>query len=451
MTSIIKKRTAAVFSIAILAAVYLGYTLYAADTDKVHFLPSKTSNGHHQLQEKCTLCHVPFKGIKEQACIECHKQELKAVRDTHAAKIFRDPRNAEDLQKIDVLSCLTCHKEHLADSYPNGVTVPADFCIHCHQDISKKRPSHQGMDFSRCWECHNYHDNTALYEDFLAKHLDEPNTLDDPTLAQRNFLHFYKKNFGKTTEPLSRNDMDAPEAGKFTAAQDWLGSSHAQAGVNCTACHTKEGGSWQDHLDQSYCAGCHENETQGFLQGKHGLRRTQNLLPMTTDKARHAMQPESKTVTCFSCHPAHQFDTRKAAVEACLNCHADQHSLAYKNSLHFRSWEYEQYGHTKPGTGVSCATCHLPRIAKHHLRDKQKKKRKKKRKRKKKIRPVKVEHNQNTNLWPNGKMIKTVCQNCHGLQFILDALADDNLIQNNFSGLPGKHLKSMDMVKQRQE
>ncbi|MCI5167268.1 MAG: hypothetical protein D3903_14535 [Candidatus Electrothrix sp. GM3_4] len=135
-------------------------------------------------------------------------------------------------------------------------------------------------------------------------------------------------------------------------------------------------------------------------------------------------------------------------MEACLDCHADEHSLAYKASVHFHLWEDEQYEHKESGSGVSCATCHLPRIARHYLREKQKKRKKKK---KGKIKRVKVGHNQNDNLMPNQKMIKTVCQNCHGLQFILDSLADDELIRNNFSGLPAKHLKSMEMVKQRQK
>ena len=38
---------------------------------------------------------------------------------------------------------------------------------------------------------------------------------------------------------------------------------------------------------------------------------------------------------------------------------------------------------------------------------------------------------------------------CHGLGFSLDALADENLLRNNFNGRPKAHVKSLDMVEER--
>ncbi|MGH8548606.1 MAG: hypothetical protein ACRERU_08415 [Methylococcales bacterium] len=32
---------------------------------------------------------------------------------------------------------------------------------------------------------------------------------------------------------------------------------------------------------------------------------------------------------CTACHRSHRFDTRLAAVNACLGCHSDEHSLAF--------------------------------------------------------------------------------------------------------------------------
>ena len=60
-----------------------------------------------------------------------------------------------------------------------------------------------------------------------------------------------------------------------------------------------------------------------------------------------------------------------------------------------------------------------------------------------------AEHNQNMNLRPNEKMLRSVCMNCHGLGFSIDALADKILIKNNFTGKPEKHIRSIDMVKHR--
>jgi hypothetical protein len=60
-----------------------------------------------------------------------------------------------------------------------------------------------------------------------------------------------------------------------------------------------------------------------------------------------------------------------------------------------------------------------------------------------------AEHNQNDNLRPNEKMLRSVCMQCHGLGFSIDALADRELVEKNFSEKPDVHIESLDMVKKR--
>ena len=60
-------------------------------------------------------------------------------------------------------------------------------------------------------------------------------------------------------------------------------------------------------------------------------------------------------------------------------------------------------------------------------------------------------HNQNDTLYPNEKMIRPVCIECHGLGFAIDALADPALITNNFSGQPDRHIESIDWAVNRVE
>ena len=60
-----------------------------------------------------------------------------------------------------------------------------------------------------------------------------------------------------------------------------------------------------------------------------------------------------------------------------------------------------------------------------------------------------VAHNQNATLRPNEKMLRPACLNCHGLGYAIDALADKKLINNNFNGLPEKHIQSIDMALDR--
>jgi mono/diheme cytochrome c family protein len=322
------------------------------------------------------------------------------------------------------------------------VTLPDDHCFSCHSDVAKERPSHKDFDPKGCASsgCHNYHDNKALYEDFLAAHLHEPDTKQPALLPQRNLSE--QQIIDERKKPLAENEQNAPTSVQLAPDQlkAWAGSAHGKEGINCSDCHQTKSASgqpepWKNQLDYKACEDCHKHETKGFIEGKHGMRLSQGLPPMKPSMARLPMKEEAhdKTLSCTSCHDVHTFDTRRAAVESCLGCHDDNHSRTYKQSPHFRLWLDEADGKGEKGSGVSCATCHLPRDTD----------------RKGGRTNVHVEHNQSMNLHPNEKMVRGVCMQCHGLGFSLDALSDDALIRNNFNGKPTKHVKSLDMAEER--
>ena len=141
-------------------------------------------------------------------------------------------------------------------------------------------------------------------------------------------------------------------------------------------------------------------------------------LPMREDAS-------NRELGCASCHGAHAFDAVEAAVDGCLRCHADDHSLAYRESPHAQI-----DAALGAEARVSCATCHLPRAERRSGE-------------------VQVEHNQNDNLRPNDKMLRSVCMRCHGLGFSLDALADVELIRSNFSGSPQVRVESLSWTQER--
>lgn len=404
------------------------------------FLPGQSSDGHYQIEPACDACHTPLEGAKQEACMKCHGEELAKAGDSHAMKKFKDPHNAPLLEKLDASSCIVCHGEHQREhTRPAGVTQPLDFCIVCHEEVGKDRPSHRDLPIDGCSACHNYHDNRALYEDFLAKHLDEADTrtVGKALVPGRNLLAFYKEKATHPVVPLTLAHADAPDRADSALAKDWEDSSHARAGVNCLACHSKpERPEWTAKPDHSFCAGCHRNEISGFLKGRHGMRIARGLAPLHPDDARLPMQDNAPAPrACNTCHKAHQYATvpESAAVSACLDCHADRHSLAYRSSPHNRLVQEAQAGRLDANAAVTCATCHLPRETA----------------RKKGKIQVKVQHNQSDNLRPNQKMVRDVCLACHGLGFSLDALADRDLIQRNFAGKPAIHLKSLEMTEQR--
>ncbi len=420
-------------------------------------LPGKTTHGHYQIELACGSCHIGAFTDREkiqESCENCHGRELKDADDKHPRSKFTDPRNADRLEKIDATLCVTCHVEHKPEITGRmGVTLAGDFCYSCHQEIAKDRPSHEGMGFDTCNSagCHKYHDNRALYEDFLAKHLDEPKLLVKRWLPKRNFREVAAQfaSYPSDRFPLKPQTVpDAPPAlmKSQDAAADWLATAHARSGVNCSGCHQVETAAtektaavkqWVERPDHKVCATCHQPETKGWLAGKHGMRAAQGLSPMTPAQARLPMhaQAANTELTCTSCHGAHRFDTKKAAVESCTNCHRDEHTAAYERSPHHALWKKEIAGELPPGSGVSCATCHMPR---DEFRDPLAG-----------AKRVLVQHNQNDNLRPNEKMIRPVCQNCHGLGFSTNALADPKLLKNNFHGEPGVRIKSIDMVAQR--
>jgi predicted CXXCH cytochrome family protein len=412
--------------------------LFGWADDRRFLLPGATTAGHHQIELQCSECHTPFLGVRTDACNRCHAAELAAVNDSHPRTKFTDPRNADRLAKLNAAECVTCHREHQPEfTGPMGVTQPQDYCFHCHQDIAEERPTHAGLPFTSCATagCHNFHDNTALYEDFVAKHLREPD-IRTPAVTRVRAPSVTPPE-GRT--PLTSAQRDAP-AEVFVDQQvvyEWEQSAHAAAGINCSDCHQagNRAAPWDAKPAHSACARCHGTETTGFLESRHGMRLVAGLTPMTPALARLPMHAAAghRELTCNACHGAHRYDTRAAAVDSCLRCHDDAHTNAYRASPHFALWRAESFGENAAGTGVSCATCHLPReTQREDARD-----------------VVRVQHNQNATLRPNEKMIRPVCLDCHGYGFALDTLADRALIDANFRGRPATPVDTLDFVSRR--
>ncbi len=451
-------------------ACWLGYALNSpASSVKTILLPGKTTHGHYQIELDCSACHAEDgnREFMENACINCHGEDLKQARDTHPAKKFSDPVHAETLAVLDATKCVTCHQEHVDHrTLDMGLTMPADYCYQCHQETLKSRPSHANYAFDSCANagCHNYHDNNALYERFLFRHYDEPDYREKIKTLKREVVEF-REGVSLTADQANGVEgrlegTDSPATFDAQIVDDWATTAHALAGVNCSGCHlvslheessdqSTTGSSadrtkpsdgdgdgaeqqlvWSDTVSHQVCATCHGTQVQGFVKGRHGMRLGSNLPAMTPSQARldmHSVAGHEK-LDCSACHSGHRFDTQYAAVDACLKCHADSHSVAFKSTSHFALFEAETSGKAEAGTGVTCATCHMPRLEDEDDN-------------------VFVQHNQNNNLRPNEKMIREVCLDCHGMQFSLNALADPQLIEQCFGGESEVYVESIDMAK----
>ena len=476
--------------LSITGTVYAAATLYVAG-DRTVLLPGETTGVHHQFEVACQTCHTSdnFEDVASvrkdlnKTCATCHKDELKASDDSHPTKKFTNPRMAKFWDKIDARYCTSCHAEHDPDiTLAGAVTLPGDFCVACHsegeQDVRVNRPTHAGLTFDTCASagCHNFHDNRALYEDFLVKHGKAPWLLEDATHPAAALA--------RTTAPPDRaaieaylSEVAAPQTARTAGiAESWAHSAHAAADVPCAGCHAPGAqtpemieASWDDAPEEAVCAECHRAEAKTFALGRHGMRRHPDIAAprnargalkdlgvsdppdalvsmieaylvdpatppaMSTAEARVSLKTEAhgQDLTCNTCHQPHDQDLRFAAVDACLSCHNDEHSLAYTESPHFALWEAELAEELPPGSGVTCATCHMPQAEKGGK--------------------VVTNHNQNDTLRPNEKMIRATCMSCHGLGFAIDALADPALVRANFSGNPNRHIESIDWAINRVE
>ncbi|WP_207951857.1 cytochrome c3 family protein [Pseudomaricurvus alcaniphilus] len=429
-----------------------GYFLYVmlAAEDKSELLIGEASHGHFQIELACSSCHTDAFGggeVLQNACVNCHGEELKTARDSHPKKKFTDPRNANLLEVLDARYCVSCHTEHQKEqTHPMGLTIAGDYCFHCHIDIGKDRPSHKDLAFDSCASagCHNFHDNRALFEDFLVANAGGHWL---GAVAELVTANHAGKN-APAVVPGPRVDATAQVARHPQIQQQWSLSGHAQAGVDCAGCHSDDDGDWLEKPALAQCQSCHGQEAQGFLAGKHGMRLAAGLPALQPKMSALPFKQDALTAEhgCTGCHAAHEFDTRVAAVEACLSCHDDSHSRAFPQSPHGQLTQRALQGEISWGQAVTCATCHMPRI----VHDK----------------PeaavdvaslgaaaeravISVEHNQNAMLRPNEKMIRPVCMSCHSLEFSIDALADENLINNNFKGKPQKHIPSIDWAIKR--
>jgi Zn ribbon nucleic-acid-binding protein len=128
----------------------------------------------------------------------------------------------------------------------------------CHKDIANDRESHKNLAFDECGDCHNYHDNAANYsESFIDKHLGvEATTLEHSKIPALQYTpRFNKKHISSA---LSWEQKELPATVDANQAKDWEGGSHAQAGVNCGACHKNNNATWVEKPNHQNCITCHK-------------------------------------------------------------------------------------------------------------------------------------------------------------------------------------------------
>ena len=212
--------------------------------------------------------------------------------------------------------------------------------------------------------------------------------------------------------------------------QQWQTSAHALADVNCSSCHqNEETKKFVAQPTVESCQSCHENSVDTFLLGKHGIRTLEGLSPLTPAMAHLPMKDGvmDKQMNCNTCHNVHTVNTYQASVDSCLTCHADNHSLNYKNSPHAKIFREIGTLPRPDENSVTCATCHLPRETSDDS--------------------VLVNHNNTYTLKPRDRMVQEVCMNCHGVEHAYNSIFDDELVEANFARPPNQKLSTFQLVR----
>jgi hypothetical protein len=232
--------------------------------------------------------------------------------------------------------------------------------------------------------------------------------------------------------PVLASNVDQAQIDEAT--QLWQTSAHAFNEINCSSCHeSKETKEFVAQPGVESCQTCHEQDVDTFLLGQHGIRMLEGETPLTPAMARLPMQPDAmnRQMTCNSCHDVHSVNTMQAAVDSCLSCHSDNHSLNYGNSRHADLFAVDRNLPRPSANAVSCATCHLPRHVTGSGDNA----------------VTLVNHNNTYTLLPRDRMVKDVCMNCHGMEYSYNSIFDDDLVEANFDAPPTLALETFELVR----
>ena len=92
------------------------------------------SSAHAIMDTRCAECHVPFEGVRNQACSSCHERFSDALGaytfNAHYVYVSRDRTRA--FGRDNEVTCAACHREHGGRLADLRATVSDARCASCH-------------------------------------------------------------------------------------------------------------------------------------------------------------------------------------------------------------------------------------------------------------------------------------------------------------------------------
>jgi hypothetical protein len=204
-----------------------------------------------------------------EKCAECHSAETEAWQSSPHAKAMVDLDESmqlacgEEMGTVEC-ACLTCHTTDF-DPVERSYTYRGVSCEACHgpyvEDHPKDGVMHLDVDSSTCSDCH------------------------------------------------------------IETYQQWQGSLHAQAGVQCIGCHLSHS---QDFrlTDEALCGACHRDRLEGFAHTAHegaGVGCTDCHLSSAFVQESGALASAGTPIGHDAAPPSHTFSV--VSSQACVGCH----------------------------------------------------------------------------------------------------------------------------------
>jgi hypothetical protein len=346
--------------------------------------PGKLSNVHKRLEgiTNCLKCHSLAGGIDDSACMACHEELNKRVKEK------------KDFHSRLKGTCIECHTDHKGETY--------DITILDKEKFEHETTGYKLQDKHRrpCGECHIKETTYIGLSPECGKcHTDvHRKTLPEDCSACHNFKGWKNLTFNHV------EDAAYPLTGKHSA-------------INCESCHpeylfedTTRDTKRVYHvlmykpLKHDSCNDCHYDVHEGQFKKQgcdacHSLKNPWNEYVFSHDSEEYRgykLEGKHKAVDCDKCHERSEiryveFNEKKKRViskfkplksEGCDDCHQAEHKGKFKeiskmeegscDKCHFidREWKeftyehksdskYHRYDPTGQFTESTCNKCHL--------------------------------------------------------------------------------------------
>jgi len=304
----------------------------------------------------CIKCHKKeiqngvtsqkFKGIKSNACTDCHDDE-------HDGKFGNDCLQCHNQESFHSVKNMD-HFDHNKTNYPlTGLHQKVD-CKKCHKQSYTAHVKH-----NLCSDCHSDYHKGQFKQNGKAPDCTECHTVEGFTPSLFSIERHDQADF-----KLEGSHIATPCFACHLKTEHW---EFRGVGKKCVDCHEDI---HKDLINQSFypeqhCESCHSVNSWDEVKFDHSL--TSFVL-----EGKHAEQ------TCRKCHfkeeDGGKFDQKFSSLDKkCETCHADIHNAQFKEkyqndctSCHgFADWKAEKFDHDSTRfklegghKDVACAKCH---------------------------------------------------------------------------------------------